>query len=127
MSQLISLAELKDFLSIKDSNTTEDGRLSNIISQVSSLISSYCGREFEPRVYTEFHNGGSPSIFLKNPPINQMLELSQFSGSSYSVLGNPGPNGEPIASSTQPKQIITSNVSFNTRSKKFGEASAELS
>ena len=96
MSQLISLSEIKDFLSIKPANVDEDGRLSNIAVQVSSLVASYCGREFSANTYTEYFDGGKASVFVTNPPINYVSEVAHFDGSDYLLLGGPDSSGQPI-------------------------------
>lgn len=127
MSQLVNLAEIKDFLSIKTSNVDEDGRLSNIAVQVSSLITSYCGREFEANTYTEFFDGGKASVFIANPPINYVSEVAHFNGSDYLLLGGPDSNGQPIIKDGQAHSIaVTGNPLIKTRVKKFGRSSLRL-
>lgn len=124
MSSLITLPEIKDFLSLKTANTEEDGRLSNIAVQVSSLISSYCGRSFSANTYTEYFNGGVSSVFITNPPLNRVDEVSHFDGLQYYTLGNPDPNGQPIAVEGQAHTISrTGNPILKTRVKKFGRSS----
>ena len=127
MSQLISLPEIKDFLSIKPSNVDEDGRLSNIAVQVSSLVTSYCGREFEANTYTEYFDGGRASVFVANPPINYVSEVAHFDGSDYLLLGGPDAGGQPIIKEGQAHSISYSgNPILKTRVKKFGRSSLRL-
>jgi hypothetical protein len=127
MSQLISLPEIKDFLSIKSANVDEDGRLSNIAIQVSSLITSYCGREFEANTYTEYFDGGKASVFIANPPINYISEVAHFDGIDYLLLGGPDSSGQPIIKEGQAHSIaVTGNPILKTRVKKFGRSSLRL-
>lgn len=124
---LVTLAEMKDFLSIKTANTDEDGRLSNIAVQVSSLASSYCGREFLANNYTEYFDGGISSVFISNPPLNRVDEVSQFDGKDYQILGGPGSNGEPIIVEGQSHTISNSgNPLLKTRVKKFNRSSGRF-
>lgn len=127
MSQLISLSEIKDFLSIKPANVDEDGRLSNIAVQVSSLITSYCGREFLANTYTEYFDGGRSSVFIANPPLNYVSEVGHFDGNDYLLLGGPDSEGQPIIKEGQAHSIsITGTPVLKTRVKKFGRSSMRL-
>ncbi len=127
MSQLISLPEIKDFLSIKPANDDEDGRLSNIAVQVSSLVTSYCGREFLANTYTEYFDGGRASVFVANPPINYVSEVAHFDGNDYLLLGGPDTNGQPIIKEGQAHSISYSgSPTLKTRVKKFGRSSLRL-
>jgi hypothetical protein len=124
---LVSLAEIKDFLSIKTANTDEDGRLSNIAVQVSSLTTSYCGREFLANNYTEYFDGGISSVFIANPPLNRVDEVSQFDGKEYQILGGPGSSGEPIIVEGQSHTITPfGNAELKTRVKKFNRSSGRF-
>lgn len=124
---LVSLAEIKDFLSIKTANTDEDGRLSNIAIQVSTLTSSYCGREFLANNYTEYFDGGISSVFIANPPLNRVDEVSHFDGKEYQILGGPGSSGEPIIVEGQSHSVSNiGNVQLKTRVKKFNRSSGRF-
>lgn len=127
MSQLISLPEIKDFLSIKPANVDEDGRLSNIAVQVSSLVTSYCGREFLANTYTEYFDGGRSSVFVANPPINAVNEVAHFDGTNYIILGGPDTNGQPIIKEGSSHSIEAhGSPKIKTRVKKFGRSSLRL-
>lgn len=127
MTQLVNLAEIKDFLSIKTINTDEDGRLSNIAVQVSSLVTSYCGREFSANNYTEYFDGGSASVFIANPPINSVYEVSHYDGIEQYVLGGPDTNGQPIVKEGLSHSITSVGVPIlKTRVKQFGRSSLRL-
>jgi hypothetical protein len=127
MSQLVTIPELKNFLSIKTSNMEEDGRLSNIAVQVSSLIASYCGRIFESNTYTEYFDGGRSSVYVANPPLNLVNELSQYNGQTYTILGTPDTTGAPITIEGQAHSISkVGNPLLKTRVKKLGRSSIYL-
>lgn len=127
MTQLINLSEIKDFLSIKPANVDEDGRLSNIALQVSSLVTSYCGREFLANTYTEYFDGGRASVFIANPPINYISEVAHFDGNEYLLLGGPDTTGQPIIKEGQAHSIaVTGSPVLKTRVKKFGRSSVRL-
>lgn len=127
MSNLVSLNEIKDFLSIKTANTNDDARLSNIAIQVSSLVSSYCGRTFEANNYLEYFDGGISTVFVDNPPINRVDEVAQYDGKDYQILGCPGTQGQPISVDGQ-SHLITrvGDPKFKTRVKKFNRSSLRL-
>jgi hypothetical protein len=127
MSQLISLPEIKDFLSIKPANVEEDGRLSNIAVQVSSLVASYCGREFSANTYTEYFDGGRASVFIANPPINFVSEVAHFDGGDYLLLGGPDSSGQPIILEGKSHNMSYAGTPvYKTRVKKFGRSSIRL-
>jgi hypothetical protein len=127
MANLVSLAEIKDFLVIKVVNTDEDGRLANIATQVSSLVESYCGRVFAANNYTEYFDGGISSVFVAYPPLNRVDEVSHFDGKEYVILGGPGVNGEPIITDGTSHSLTNmGNPILSTRVKKFNRSSLRL-
>jgi hypothetical protein len=127
MANLVSLSEIKDFLSIKTINTDEDGRLANIASQVSTLVESYCGRNFSANNYTEYFDGGISSVFVSYPPINRVDEVAHYDGKDFVILGGPGVNGEPIIIEGQSHTINSfGSPILSTRVKKFNRSSAKF-
>lgn len=127
MTSFVTIPEIKDFLSIRPSNVDEDGRLANIAVQVSSLVESYCNRKFYAENYLEYFDGGQAAVFIDNPPILKIYEVSQFDGNSYMFLGGPGTSGEPIAIEGSSHTIsVTNNAVLNSRSKKFNKSSLKL-
>lgn len=125
MKSLVTLAEIKDFLNIKTGNIEEDGRLSNLAIQASTLIENYCSRKFEANTYIEFFNGGKASIFVDNCPIVQVHEVYQYDGTSYALLNPPGQYGQ-INMLTGDAHTVTTQGSpiINSRVKAVGMASA---
>ena len=127
MNPLVTLNEVKEFLVIKTTSTDDDARLSNIALQVSQLVSSYCGRTFEVSNFSEYFDGGTASVFISNPPIQNINEVSWFNGSDYAILGSPGEQGQPISvegKSHSPQ--LFGNSSLTTRVKKFNKSSLKL-
>ena len=84
---LVSVSEVRDYLSIN--NETSNAKLSMLANMASSVIQSYCGREFSSSYVVEFHDGGFSSINVNRPPINNVNSVSQFNGSSYEDLQGP--------------------------------------
>lgn len=125
---LVTLLEIKEFLKIKLDNDSEDSRLRSINSYVSSLIESYCGRVISSGNYTEYFNGGVSSVFIKNPPINSVHEVSHYTGNSYTTLGGPGSLGQQIEIEGSSHKITSlGNAKTSKRVKKFGISSLHLS
>ncbi len=124
---LLTLLEIKKFLKIKLDNDAEDERLLSINTYVSSLIDSYCGRVFEQATYTEYHNGGVASVFIKNPPINYVSEMAHYNGQTYTELGGPGSSGQQIEVEGTSHSVFTQGQAKTTkRIKKFGTSSLSL-
>lgn len=124
---LVTLLEIKEFLKIKLDNDSEDDRLNSINGYVSSLVESYCGRAFASNTYTEYFDGGITSVFIKNPPIISVNEVSQFLGDKYDVLGGPGPIGQQVDVDGS-SHIVSAQGDAKTtkRIKKYGTSSLIL-
>lgn len=88
---LVTLAEVKDYLELNSPDN--DARLSNVIEFASTAINSYCGRELEANVYTEYHDGGTNSIFVDRIPINNVTSVAEYDGSTYTDLNGPNSDG----------------------------------
>lgn len=88
---LVTLNEVKEYLVI--TSNTYDNALSNAISYASSLVESYCGRAFAAANVTEYHNGGSSSVFVKKLPINNVWSVAEYDGSTYVTLSPPTVEG----------------------------------
>lgn len=127
MNPLVTLQEVKEFLTIKTTSTEDDPKLSNIILQVSSLVTSYCGRQFDLSNSVEYFDGGTASVFVRNIPIQRINEVSNYNGTDYSILGSPGTLGQPIAvEGSAHAPTIIGNSSLNTRVKKLNKSSIKL-
>jgi len=124
---LVTLLEIKEFLKIKLDNDSEDDRLSSINSYVSSLIESYCGRVLSANTFTEYYNGGVASVFVKNPPINSVAEVSYYNGKTYIQLGGPGSQGQQLEVEGVSHAInVFGDAKTTTRIKKLGSSSLIL-
>lgn len=71
MADLIELSEYKEYKQITSS--TRDGKIQNLITQVSALIENYCARKFldyasSPGV-TEWFDSDSEIVYLKHFPL----------------------------------------------------------
>lgn len=88
MTNLVTLAEVKDYLSINSTNM--DAKLSNLITYASQLVETYCSREFTAANVTyEYKNGGLPYVFVDKPPINSVWSVAEYDGTQYVPLTNP--------------------------------------
>lgn len=92
MVALVTLAEVKDYLTI--SSTNQDAKLSNLITYVSDLVENYCSRHFTAANVTyEYANGGLSYIFVNRPPINNVYSLAEYDGTQYVPLTNGPTDG----------------------------------
>lgn len=88
---LVTLNEVKTYLKITSS--TDDVRLEALITYAQKLIESYCGRELEAASYTEYFDGGRPSVFVARVPINNVTSVSEYDGVDYVLLNGPNSDG----------------------------------
>ena len=125
---LVTLRDIKIYLRLPLSKVEDDERLEIINNQVSAMVESYCGRVFSIADYTEYFDGGVASVFITNTPINTVSRVSQYTGSTYDVLGDPNPlNGSFLEISGNPATITASgNTKISTRTSKFGDSSAKF-
>lgn len=104
MAALVSLGEIKDYLTIV--NSDNDNQLKNLANYASTAIESYCGREFNAvDVINEFHDGGSEAIFVNTIPLNSINVVSEYDGIQYVPL--IGPN---LASGERPNVAANANA-----------------
>ncbi len=88
MTALVTLQEIKDFLTIIDND--KDGQLKNLANYVSAAIESYCGREFaSSNVVNEIHDGGKTSVFAARIPVNNVTSVAEYDGLQYVPLTGP--------------------------------------
>lgn len=74
---LTTLADVKTFLQIPVSNTTQDTLLNMLIGDASSVITNYLrGRRLDQDTYTEFYSGnGTRFVILKQRPVFSVLNV----------------------------------------------------
>jgi len=72
---LATLYDLKAFLGIAQTDTTNDRFLERMIATASGMTENHLNRKIRARDYTEYHNGGRRYIFVNNPPINSVTSV----------------------------------------------------
>jgi hypothetical protein len=120
----VDLPQVKDYLSI--SSNTQDARLSNIIHYATGVIEHYIGQEVLANTYTEVFDGGVSSIFVSRLPLSAVYQVTEFNGSSHSVLADPREDGSPISSVAGTALRAVGNVELSPKVKRFGISSAKL-
>lgn len=65
-----TLLEIKDFLGIDPTDTSEDNVLTDLINEVSWSFNRECNRLFLTRSVTEYFGGGGRVLWLRNPPVS---------------------------------------------------------
>lgn len=125
MPNYITLAEVKNYLKIN--STEHDSRFANLITYGCSVIESYCGRTLSSNTYTEVFDGGTSSVFVKNIPVNNVHQVSEYDGASYQVLEGPGADASTLNKTYNPKTVVGNlGFSLDTRYKKFGTTSGKF-
>lgn len=82
---LVSLADVKDYLSITSTVTAHDGRLQRYIEGATSMLVDVIG-PISPTTFVETHDGGRPFIMLRNPPIISVTSITEYIGLQGFVL-----------------------------------------
>ena len=83
-STLVSVAEVKEFLDIPETETNNDAMLLNIIVRTQSEAENYCGRIFTAADYTEYHNGDmTGNVIVNNSPIVSISALCDDTSREY--------------------------------------------
>lgn len=88
---LVTLADVKEYLTIASGTTSEDSILGFLINEVSRLINSYTGRYLLQKTWTEYHDGnGSQGLILAQYPIVSVTSVVDdinraFTGSAIST------------------------------------------
>ena len=72
---LTTLYDVKAFLGIGQTDTTNDVFLESWISACSTAAQSFLNRKIRGRTFTEYHDGGWPYIFVNNPPIRSITSI----------------------------------------------------
>ena len=66
----VTLAQVKDYLSI--SSSTQDARLSNIISYATGVVEHYIGHAILANDYVEVFDGGKSSVMVSRLPLSNV-------------------------------------------------------
>lgn len=89
MTDLVTLAEVKQFAGIANPNS--DAAINDLIPKATAMVRNYCNRNFidyydSPKL--EIYSGGKKSFFLQELPVVNILniEYSQDYGQNYTTL-----------------------------------------
>ena len=75
MTDLVTLDDVKLWLNI--TNTNSDDILTEMVTQFSDYVRTYCQRDFDQRTYTESRDGNRASVMmLRNYPVTSVTSLS---------------------------------------------------
>ncbi|MGZ4617174.1 MAG: head-tail connector protein [Frankiaceae bacterium] len=86
-SDLITLADAKDFLKITSSNS--DARIQGFVDTANEVAQFYCG-DLLSKSYTEYHDGGDRAIYTRHTPVQSVTSLSEYVGSiTYTLTNQP--------------------------------------
>jgi len=76
MPSLTTVGDLKLFLDIASSDTSEDTRLSELLDGVEAAVESFTGRRFASQSYTEYYDGeGRPLLPLQQRPVTSVTSV----------------------------------------------------
>jgi len=90
-TDLTTLQDLKDWLSITDSSF--DAQFTALISAMSAFMARYCNRDFIQQTNTEIRDGnGKQRILLKNYPVISITSVT-IDGVAIPVRPNPTSSG----------------------------------
>lgn len=83
-SDLTTLAQVKEYMTISDDDTSQDDLLQMLLSAASVAIANYCQRTFQLQQYNEVRDGtGQPTIVTLGYPVQSV--------SAVSICGRPIP------------------------------------
>lgn len=90
---LTSLAQIKAFLNISGSDTTQDFQLNGLQAAAESIVQSRLKRNLEPASYTEYYAGNSQrTIALRNRPVLSINAIYEdFNAFNETHLNSFGP------------------------------------
>lgn len=74
MSDLVTLAQTKEYLGIPTSDVSQDARLTSLITYVSDMVEESVGHGFESAPVVERVDGGGKELILNQAPV---LSVSQ--------------------------------------------------
>lgn len=121
----VTLEQVKDYLSI--SSSTQDARMSNIISYATGVIEHYIGQEILANNYTEVFDGGKSSVYTSRLPLNNVYQVSEYDGTEYQIIADASTTGMQIEDTTDEVVITTiNNAKTTSKIKKFGKSSLIL-
>jgi len=91
-NQLVSLAEVKDYLTIPASDKTRDAKLVQMANDLIPVVEHITGPIIQ-RVVEEWHDGGQASIILRKRPVANVIAISEYIGPvEWTLALVPDPN-----------------------------------
>jgi len=99
-NSLVSLSDAKDYMTIPTSDKTRDHKLLQMIAGIVPVIEHITGPVIQRQV-EEWHDGGQPSLILRQRPVLQVVAVSEFRGPvEWSLALVPDPSHGTIYSAT---------------------------
>jgi len=87
---LTTLAQIKSFLNVPTTVTSQDAWLSALLLAADASIKQYCGRNFEQATYTEFYSGnGTKFLTLRQRPVTSITNIWLDHYGHYGFGDNP--------------------------------------
>jgi hypothetical protein len=75
---IVNLSELKTYLGIE--SVAEQEVLKQCLRYGEAFVSGYIGKALEEATFTEYFDGGNPSVLLKNTPISSITSVQENAG-----------------------------------------------
>ena len=107
-NQLVSLADLKDYMTIPATDRTRDHKLMKMANDIIPVIEHITGPIIN-KVIDEWHDGGQASITLRHRPVVEVLAISEYRGPvEWPLALVPDPNKGSMYSATfePPSRIV---------------------
>ena len=78
-AQIVSLAEVKDYLNIPSTDRTRDSKLLRMANDLIPVVEHITGPVIQ-RIVEEWHSGGQFAISLRQRPVHTVIAVSEFRG-----------------------------------------------
>lgn len=86
---LITVVDAKQFLGIPSTDTSDDDELQDFIDAASAVAEFFAG-DLVGGTWTEQHDGGDPTIYVRHTPILSVTSLTEYIGSiTYTLTNQP--------------------------------------
>lgn len=114
---LTSLAQIKSFLNIPGSDSTQNSQLTGLQIAAESIISNRIKRNLEPASYTEYYAGNSQrAIILRNRPVLSVISVHE----DYQAYYGYNPTSFGPATLLQPGSHYTLDIDTGMTESKSG-------
>lgn len=91
---LVSIKDAREWLRLRSTDTSDDLKIQSIIEAASRLVVNITG-PIQSTSFTEWFDGGVPTIVLAHPPIISIVRVVEYYGQSTFVLSE-----QPLGSQT---------------------------